>query len=64
MKKTTKRILTVSGALIVFSLLGFFLKMKSEMKQMNIIETKQIAHNIFAINNSFVNIFLVKDSDF
>lgn len=67
MKKTTKRFLTVGG--IIFSILalcifGFILKMKSEMKEMDVIVTKEIVHDIFSINNSYVNMFLVRDSDF
>ncbi|MEI7504781.1 MAG: MBL fold metallo-hydrolase [Paludibacter sp.] len=67
MKRTKKRILTIGGVIIsilLLSILGFYFKIKSEMKEMNVIETKQIAKNIFAVNNSFVNMFLVKDSDF
>jgi glyoxylase-like metal-dependent hydrolase (beta-lactamase superfamily II) len=42
---------------------GFILKMKSEMKKMKVTETKEIVHNVYAINDSFVNMFLVKDND-
>ena len=30
---------------------------------MNVIETKEIVHNIFAVNDAFVNMFLLKDGD-
>ena len=67
MNKTVKRILTGIGLVIVIlaSVMGgFMLKMKSEMKKMNVIPTKEIVENIYAIDNSFVNMFLVKDSDY
>jgi glyoxylase-like metal-dependent hydrolase (beta-lactamase superfamily II) len=37
--------------------------MKSEVKKMNVIETKEVVQNVFAVKNGFVNMFLVKDSD-
>jgi glyoxylase-like metal-dependent hydrolase (beta-lactamase superfamily II) len=66
MNKTVKRILIGTGIVIVLLALvmgGFMLKMKSEMKKMNVIETKEVVHNIYSIKDSFVNMFLVKDSD-
>ena len=66
MSKTVKRILMVIGAVVVLLALvmgGFMLKMKSELKQMKVIETGEVVHNVFTISDSFVNMFLVKDSD-
>ena len=66
MKKTTKRVLIGTGifvALIVLLLLGYMLKIKSELKTMSPIETKEIVTNIFSIQDSFSNLFLIKDSD-
>jgi len=66
MNKTLKRILIGIGAVIAIIVLiavGFGLKMKSELKNMHVVETKEIIQNAFAIKDSFVNMFLVKDSD-
>jgi glyoxylase-like metal-dependent hydrolase (beta-lactamase superfamily II) len=66
MKKIVKRILWGTGLVILLFVLlvgGFFLKMKSEMKKINAIETKEVVPNIYSIKDSFVNMFLVKDSD-
>ncbi|MDD4972432.1 MAG: MBL fold metallo-hydrolase [Paludibacter sp.] len=66
MNKTVKRILIVIGAVVVLLALvmgGFMLKMKSEMKQMKVIETGEVVHNVYTIRDSFVNMFLIKDSD-
>ena len=66
MKKGFIVTLWVIGIVIVLTALvmgGFALKMKSELKKMNVIETGEIAPNIFAIKDSYVNMFLVKDSD-
>lgn len=61
-----KRILLGIGIvilIIVLFLVGFYIKMKSEMKGMSPIETKEVVANIFSIKDSFVNLFLIKDSD-
>ncbi|MFZ4726355.1 MAG: MBL fold metallo-hydrolase [Paludibacter sp.] len=66
MNKTVKKILIGIGIIIILLALvmgGFMLKMKSESKKMNVIHTKEIVQNIYAINNSYVNMFLLKDSD-
>jgi glyoxylase-like metal-dependent hydrolase (beta-lactamase superfamily II) len=65
MNKTLKRILTGVGILVaVFVLImgGFFLKMKSEIKNMHVTETQEIIPGVFAIKDSFVNMFLINDS--
>jgi len=66
MNKIIKRFLIGIGAVIAILVLiavSFGLKMKSELKNMHVVETKEVIQNIFAIKDSFVNMFLVKDSD-
>ena len=66
MKKVFKRILwgiAIVIAIIIIFVVGFFLKMKSELKDMNVTETKEIIANIYTIKDSFVNMYLVKDSN-
>jgi hydroxyacylglutathione hydrolase len=66
MKKIVKRISIGIGTLIVIIAIvlgGFYLKMKSELKKMNVTETKEVVQNVYAIKDSFVNMFLVKDND-
>ena len=63
MNKILKRILIGIGILIGIVLIfaiGFFMKMKSETKQMNVIETKLDADSVYSIKDSFVNLFLIK----
>jgi hydroxyacylglutathione hydrolase len=64
--KIIKWILIGIASLIVILALvmgGFFFKMKSEIKKMHVIETKEIVRNVYSINDSFVNMFVVKDSN-
>lgn len=66
MNKTLKSILIGIGIIIVILVLmlaGFWLKMKSELKNMHVSETKEVVSGVFAIKDSFVNMFIVKDSD-
>jgi glyoxylase-like metal-dependent hydrolase (beta-lactamase superfamily II) len=66
MKKTVKRILIGLGSVIIMIVLffvGYMLKAKSEMKVMTPTETRNIVANIFSVNDSFVNLFLIKDND-
>jgi glyoxylase-like metal-dependent hydrolase (beta-lactamase superfamily II) len=65
MNKTIKRILIGVASIAVLMVLvmgGFFLKMKSEVKNMHVAETKEIVSGVFSIKDSYVNMFLVKDS--
>jgi glyoxylase-like metal-dependent hydrolase (beta-lactamase superfamily II) len=65
MKKIVKRISIGIGILVIILVIiggGFYFKMKSELKKMNVVATKEVVHNIYAVNDSFVNMFLVKDS--
>jgi len=67
MNKTVKRVLIGTGIVVVLLALVagiLMLKMKSEMKNMTVLDTKEVVHGIYAINDTFVNMFLVKDSDY
>ncbi len=65
MKKAYKRILVGLGTL-VFALVCFSVyygvKVKRETKEMTPVETKLVVDNIYAIHESFVNMFLIEDS--
>lgn len=66
MNKTIKWILIGLAAVIVVLALfmgGLYFKMKTELKRMNTVETKEVVHDVFAVKDSFVNMFLVRDSD-
>ena len=66
MNKAIKWILIGVGTLVLILAIvlgGFVLKMKSEMKKMKVIETGEIAPTIYTVKDTFVNMFLVKDSD-
>jgi hydroxyacylglutathione hydrolase len=66
MKKIIMRVLIGTGIvvlLIVLSFIAYSVKAKSEVKVMTPAETKQITDNVFSLKDSFVNLFLVKDSD-
>lgn len=65
MKKIFKRTLLGIGiliALIVIFFVGYLLKAKSEIKKMTPAETKEIISNIYSIQDSFTNMYLIKDS--
>lgn len=66
MKKLLKRILygiiVVVIAMTLFSL-GYLIKFKSETKKMTPIGTGKIIDNVYSIHDSFVNLYLIKDSD-
>jgi hydroxyacylglutathione hydrolase len=66
MKKIIKRVLIGIGifiALLALIGLGFYIKLKSETKSMEPVATGKVVDNIFAIRDSFVNMFLIKDSN-
>jgi glyoxylase-like metal-dependent hydrolase (beta-lactamase superfamily II) len=66
MNKTLKKLLIAIGIFVVIIALvmgGFMLKMKSELKSMHVVETGQVIPNVYAIKDSFVNMFLIRDSD-
>jgi hydroxyacylglutathione hydrolase len=66
MKKILKRVLLGAGIVILILglvLLGFYLKIRSELKSMTQIETGLVADDVYAIKDSFANMFLIKDSN-
>lgn len=65
MKRTLKRILAGLGIVVILVLLllsGYMIKAKSEIKTLSPVETKEIVSNIFSVMDSFVNLYLIKDS--
>ncbi len=65
-KKNLKRILLVTGAIILLIVLlfaGYMFKARSEMKKMKPAETKELMSNLFAVKDSFVNMYLIIDND-
>lgn len=48
--------------LIVAFFFGYLIKMKSELKKMTPAATSQIAEDLYAIQDSFTNIYFIKDS--
>ena len=66
MNVTVKRFLNgiTTGIICVVIVAGIFsFKMKPEPDKMSVAETKEVVHNVYAINDSFVNMFLVKDNE-
>ncbi len=66
MKKLLKRGLLGTGIIIMMIVLffvGYMVKAKSEMNKMTPVETKEIVSNIFSVKDSFVDLFLIKDSN-
>jgi len=62
MKKTLKRVLlgfAIVIALLVLLSVGFLLKFKHETRNMNVIGSKMVITNIYAVKDSFVNMFLI-----
>ena len=65
MKRALKKILAGLGIVVILVLLlmgGYMIKAKSEIKQLNPVETKEIVGNIFSVKDSFVNLYLIKNS--
>lgn len=66
MKKIFKRILLITGIVIVTIVLlfaGLMMKISSETKVMTPIETKKIVDNIFTVKDSFSNLYFIKDNN-
>lgn len=66
MNKTTKKILVVTGVVIIgiTVLLGlYFFKMQSEMKKMSPLATQEVVNGVYAVKDGFVNVYLVKGND-
>ena len=67
MKKIFKKILFILGAMIIVVLLFFvsyFLRARSAIKKMTPVATMQITDDVYAIKDSYVNMFLVKDGKY
>jgi hydroxyacylglutathione hydrolase len=65
-KKTFKKVLIAIGIVIVIialGALGLYLKLRSELKTMTQVETGKITNDVYAIKDSFVNMFIVQDSN-
>jgi glyoxylase-like metal-dependent hydrolase (beta-lactamase superfamily II) len=65
MKKILKKVLIITGIIIVvlvLAFLGMFLKLKSEIKDFAPMETGQVIDNIFVVKDDFANIFIIQDS--
>ena len=65
MRRIFKRILLGIGILVILIALlfgGYMIKANSEIKKLSPVETKEIVGNIFSIKDSFVNLYLIKDS--
>ena len=66
MKKTKKRVLQVAGILAVIFLIvviGFYFKISSLTKNMSPVKTGEVIEGVYAIKDSYVNMFLIKDSN-
>jgi len=64
--KIFKRVLWTVVLLIVIIgglFIAYMLKAKSEIKKMSPVETQQIIENIFSVQDTFVNMYLIKDGD-
>lgn len=65
MKRTLKGILAGLGTVVILIVLllgGYMIKAKSEIKTLSPVETMEIVSNLFSVKDSFVNLFLIKDS--
>ena len=65
MKRILKWILAVFGIVVI--LIGLFIgvymiKANSEIKLLTPVATKEVVSNIFSVKDSFVNLYLIKDS--
>ncbi len=65
MRRVLKRVLAGFGIVIFLVLIffvGYSVKARSEVKLMTSTESKEIVSNIFSVKDSFVNLYLIKDS--
>jgi len=66
MKKTTKRFLAGFGivlVLVILALGGYLVKMKAETRKMTPSATGEIKAGVYAVRDSYVNLFLIKGAD-
>ena len=65
-RKTKRRVIIIIAcvlAVLIAIIGGVFIKMNSEQKEMSPLETGEFLPGIYAINNGFVNMFLIKCGD-
>lgn len=65
MKKIVKKILLAISILLVLLIVfavGFYYKMKSELKNMKPVPTGEVITGVFGIKDSYVNMFFLRDS--
>ena len=66
MKRLFKRILWFLGAIVLLIVLlfsSYLIRSRSAIKKMTPVETSQITGDVYAIRNSYVNMYLVSDGD-
>lgn len=66
MNKTLKKILIVTGiiiGLLIVMAVAFLFKLKSETGKMTPVDTGEILENIFAIKDTYVNMYFVKSGE-
>ena len=66
MKSTLKRILIVLGLvviLVIAFIVSFGIRAKSTTNKMTPIETGEVINNVYAIKDSYVNLFLIKSNN-
>jgi len=66
MQKFQKGILKASGVIIITSVIlsiGYWIKARSVISEMSTLETGEVCKNVFAIKDTFTNIYLIKDGD-
>ena len=66
MKSTLKRILIVLGIvviLLIIFIVSYGYRANLAMKKMTSIETGELINNVYAINDAYVNLFLIKGQD-
>lgn len=61
-KKPFIAIMLITGIIILTGIVGLY-KMKSETGKMNPCNSGEIINNIYAVKDSFVNLYLVKNND-
>ena len=66
MKSTLKRILIVLGLIVILLIafiVSFGIRAKSTTNKMTPIETGEVINNVYAIKDSYVNLFLIKGNN-
>jgi len=66
MKKSGKRIVIVCVVIIVLILLLcslFVVRIYTDIRKMSSLETQQVIDQVYAVQDTFVNLFLIKSGD-